>query len=222
MKAVIMDIKPVLFLLLVAAALSEAHTKCCFPDQFEIDEGQIVGFVQSGQGTAVTQSAQAAFDYTNRRTGALLQSSGFRYQTITDYNKGVMYTINLTLKTCQKTALPSRTMDHCVPSNATYDGPFYLGEYKLDGDSFSFSVNAEGDVLKGTLSVTQGECVPVGETLFGTFRGRQTLILAGYVNFSPYIKDPSKYFNVPNYCSTGSFSSELDEALAHVTHTFLF
>ncbi|XP_022102237.1 ependymin-related protein 1-like [Acanthaster planci] len=217
-----MDIKPVLFLLLVAVALGEAQKKCCFPDQFEIVDGQIVGFVQSGQGTAVTQSSQAAFDYTNRRTAALLQSSGSRYQTITDYNKAVMYTINLTLKTCQKTALPSRTMDHCVPSNATYNGPFYLGDNKLTGDSFSFSLNVEGDVVNGTLSVTEGDCIPVGETLFGTFGGRQTLILAGYVNYSPGIKDPSKYFNVPSYCSTGSFSSELDEALAHVTRTFLF
>ena len=38
-KAVIMDIKSVVFLLLVAVALSEAQKKCCLPDQFEAVEG---------------------------------------------------------------------------------------------------------------------------------------------------------------------------------------
>ncbi|XP_038059121.1 ependymin-related protein 1-like isoform X2 [Patiria miniata] len=195
-----MDVKSVLFLLLVAVALSQAQKKCCFPDQYESMDGQITGLVQSGQGTVQLASAQIAFDYTNRRLGEIVTVQGSMYQEVFDYNKGVLYVINLTMKTCQKVPLPTMQMQHCVPSNATYVGSFYAGDHKLNADTFSYSINEGSAVGNVTLSVSKDNCIPFSQTFVGSSGGNQMLTVAGFVNYTPGIQDPSKYFTIPNYC----------------------
>ncbi|XP_038059727.1 development-specific protein LVN1.2-like [Patiria miniata] len=210
-----MDVKSVLFLLLVVVALSQAQKQCCHPDQFEAMDGLITASVQSGQGMVQTTGIQFAFDYTNRRLGELLQMSGSMYQYVLDYNKGVIYVINLTMKTCQKSPLPTMQMQHCVPSNATYGGSFYAGDHKLNADTFSYSVNDGSNVGNVTLSVTKDNCIPFSETFIGSSGGIQTLTVGVYVNYSPGIQDPSKYFTIPNYCPT-FFTPEPKEGHAFI------
>ncbi|XP_038059119.1 development-specific protein LVN1.2-like isoform X2 [Patiria miniata] len=210
-----MDVKSVLFLLLVAVALSQAQKKCCFPDQYESMDGLITATVQSGQGMAQTLGVQFAFDYTNRRVGEFFQLSGSMYQYVLDYNKGIMYVINLTMKSCQKSPLPIKQMQHCVPSNATYGGSFYAGDHKLTADTFSYPVN-EGQVAGNvTLSVTKDNCIPFSLSFIGSMGGNSMLSVSGYVNYSPGIQDPSKYFTIPNYCPT-FFTPEPKEGHAFI------
>ncbi|XP_038059860.1 development-specific protein LVN1.2-like [Patiria miniata] len=201
-----MSIKSVVFLLLVVVATSYAQTKCCCPDQFEMNEGVEVGMSQAGKGSAVFESVRLAFDYTNKRIGeigtVIIDGEASQVQVILDYNKGVGYSIDLKTKQCQKMPVPG-PMLHCVPDNATYQETVYLGDHKLTVDSFGISFKTG----TASLSVSKTDCIPNSFNVIGQFGETALLAVTGFYNYSQGIKNPSKYFTVPDYCPK-SFTEE--------------
>merc|ERR1711962_262804 len=199
------------FVLFVVVGLSFAQQKCCYPNQFEALDGQVVGTVTSGKGVVLLESIQFAFDYTNKRVGQLagIQFEGqiYNYLIIIDYNKRVEYIIQEKLKTCQKIALPAVNMTNCIPSDALYTNSFYVGDHKMTVDAFSVSVKQEPLEGNTLFSVSRGDCIPNSVTFFGTQGQTPLLTVAGFVNYTEGIQDPSKYFTVPTYCNQ-PFSQE--------------
>ncbi|XP_038059481.1 development-specific protein LVN1.2-like isoform X2 [Patiria miniata] len=204
-----MAVKAVLVLILAVVATSVAQKKCCFPDQFETLDGQVVGTLSQGSFVAIIESVQLAFDYMNQRAGqiALIQDGSmvYEYHIIVDYSKQVEYIINTQIKTCQMLPLPAGTnMSHCIPDDADYVSTYYLGDYLMMADSFSYAVK-EG-ALEGTaiFSVSKGDCIPTSVTFMGAQQGTPVLEVAGFVNYTYGIQNPAKYFTIPDYCSQAS------------------
>ncbi|XP_022102177.1 development-specific protein LVN1.2-like [Acanthaster planci] len=211
-----MDVKSLLFanLMLVAMATTLAPKKCCFPDQFESIDGKVVGTTSAGKGVAVSANYQLAFDYTNQRLAefAYIEDQGelTKFQYIVDYAKGVEYIIQIAsiVSACSKGKLPPQaTMLHCIPDDAIYTGSLYYGDRQINVDVFKFSSQTEPLAGNITLSVTKGECIPFNSVVTGQLYDVPTLFVDSFSNYTNGIRDPSKYFTVPDLCPK-SFSNE--------------
>ncbi|XP_038058898.1 development-specific protein LVN1.2-like [Patiria miniata] len=203
-----MATKSVLILLLVAAATTFAQKQCCYPSQFEASRGSIVAQVQGGQAMTQKTGYQFAYDYTNRRLGAITYKEDLgvmtKFQDIFEYSQGVEYEIQVKpqVSSCLKRTL-NATLPHCIPASATYLGSSYLGDHKLNVDYFQyFESKSSTDYANITITVSQGDCVPFSDVYEGMKDGVPTLEVRGYVNYTSGISDPSKYFTVPSFCQS--------------------
>lgn len=180
-----------------------ASKPCCYPEQFVIGMGSVVGLSIQGKGAAYTTDSQLAFDFTNKREAELItvysESEVSKYQIIYDYSENAQYTIDLTESVCQKTLLPG-DMNHCVYANATFYRETYLGDNKLTVEEFGYFYNKGKTVGQMSLSVTKDECIPNGISFLGVGEGLPMTTAAGFFNYVEGIKDPDTFFTVPDLC----------------------
>ncbi|XP_022084888.1 development-specific protein LVN1.2-like [Acanthaster planci] len=201
----IMDVRPVLCVLLVVVATSYAQTRrCCYPDQFVTSQGIQVGYTREGRGGVMYENSSIAFDYTNKRVGMIgnridNEQRLVDSQVIYDYKEGVEYRIEPKMRRCEKRRL-ERPMAHCVSEGATFLQSIYLGDHKLTVDSFLVSYKTERGAVQGSLTVTQGDCLPSSSLLSGKEDNVSFMALTGFFNYVSGIKDPSRYFTVPEFC----------------------
>ncbi|XP_038058917.1 uncharacterized protein LOC119730200 [Patiria miniata] len=205
-----MATKSVLVLLLVAAATTFAQKQCCYPIQFEGSWGSIIAQVQAGQAMTQTYGFQFAYDYTNRRLGAITYKEDLgvmtKFQYIFEYSQGVEYDIQVKpqISSCVKRTL-NATIAHCIPASATYLGSSYYGDHKLNVDFFQyFRSMGPSNYANVTVTVSQGDCIPFSVVNEGKSNGVPTLEIRGYVNYTSGISDPSKYFTVPSVCQSSN------------------
>ncbi|XP_038069109.1 development-specific protein LVN1.2-like [Patiria miniata] len=200
-----MGVQSVVCLLLVVAATTYAQKPCCYPDQFEISEGRQVGMDRAGKGSAIYETCKLAFDYTNKRIAKIgdriEDGRTMDFQVIYDFKDGAEYRLEPKMQRCEKLRLAG-PISHCVPENATFGQSMYLGDNKLTIDVFYVAYKTERGAGQGSLSVTQGDCLPSSFLTSGVEGDVSYMELAGYFNYVSGIKNPSEYFTVPDYCPT--------------------
>ncbi|XP_071790847.1 development-specific protein LVN1.2-like [Asterias amurensis] len=202
--------KSVVLILLVAVVAgisanpTPPNTNCCFADQFELEADDMVGVVDSGKGVAIGQSLKMAFDYTNKRLGALVTTSAgtfvYDYRMIIDFNKGVELFIDDKSKTCQKMPFNSTEMVHCIPAKAKLLDTFYMGNNEITANSFAYQYTEGPSTGELTMAVTKTDCIPLSSSFVGETAGTALMVGAGFKNYVAGIKDPATYFTVPSYC----------------------
>ncbi|XP_072043934.1 uncharacterized protein [Amphiura filiformis] len=93
----------------------------------------------------------------------------------------------------------------CIPENATYVGKSYFGNKSLYFDTWLFYPMELQTTGTASMSVdTDNGCIPIG----GSFAGKSTaggitediISTSGSMNFEHGIRDPDKYFKLPDYC----------------------
>ncbi|XP_038059092.1 development-specific protein LVN1.2-like isoform X2 [Patiria miniata] len=228
-----MALKLVAFLLLVALATSYAEVKpCCYPDQYEISTGTQAGLSHQGHGTGYSVHSTSAVDALDKKVGErgtfyAEDGTPYEFQTIKDYGMGVEYKIDPTHMHCETVKLEG-TMTTCVGDNATYSSSSYLGNNALTIDCFIYFFNYVGYVVgQQTVSVTQGDCLPTSYSFSGSLGGGKDktdiLTTTGFYNYVASISDPSKYFEVPDYCALDKAkSSEMWDMLRYKDIPFKF
>ncbi|XP_038059830.1 development-specific protein LVN1.2-like [Patiria miniata] len=202
-----MSAKTIVFLFLVALATSHAQAPagpCCYPDQFVIAYGSQSGISHFGTAAAIGIFANSAFDFTNKMIGeeGTLVVEGQPpkdYKVIQDYAQGVQYTIDRGESKCDKTKLAG-PMQHCVPGGAIFNATAYLGDKKLNIDSYYYVILTPQQQGRLALSVTQGDCLPNSYSFTGKAGPTSILTVTGYFNYVQGIADPSAFFDVPDYC----------------------
>ncbi|XP_046547175.1 mammalian ependymin-related protein 1-like isoform X2 [Haliotis rubra] len=188
-------------------ALAQLRTakNCCFPKQWEGFQGGIGGVNAGGQGQAVQIVTKIAFDavgrrvftYTNSTTAAGMSST----KLIRDFNTNTMYVIDVLKRICQKTKPTALFNNGCVPDAAkqVFDMTIGAGSETLQAKIYTMRLQQASTLLNITLSVTEKQCVPVGEYWVGSVNNVKTVMSMQYFDITLGIKDPS-VFTPPAFC----------------------
>jgi len=201
-----MAVRSVLAVLLLVLATGYAQKRCCYPDQFVSSEGVSTAFSREGREGISTENSSVAFDHTNgrmARIGSRFEGQrSIEFKVIYDWKEKVEYRIEPMRRHCEKHRFDEGPMPHCVSERATYLSSMYLGDRKLNVDSFLVSFKTEERMAQGSQTVTQGDCIPSSFLMVGS-EDRMTyqyFSLTGFYDYVKGIKDPAKYFSVPEFC----------------------
>ncbi|XP_067653881.1 ependymin-related protein 1-like [Haliotis asinina] len=187
---------------------------CCLPKQWEGFQGGIGGVQTAQGGQAVQTVAKISFDaiglrvyaYSNSTTAAGMSST----KLIQDYKTNTMYVIDVLKRTCQKTKTNLPFNDGCVPDQAkqVFDMTLGAGSETLQTRIYSMRLQQPSTLLDINLSVTEKQCVPVGENWVGSVNKVKLVMSMGYFGITPGIKDPS-VFNPPSFCKQNVTSNDV-------------
>ncbi|XP_072043942.1 development-specific protein LVN1.2-like [Amphiura filiformis] len=212
-----LHIRLIVVVAITATAIAQAAEpkKCCYPDQFTMFQGSTTaGFmVDQKIPVAFSGAQQTAFDYTNKRYGTFGNYTFFTgqdsqsFRTVTDLTKKLTWQIDLTKKQCIHAPATDFPTYRCIPENATYIGKSYFGDKGVYFDTWWFTLTVSDPKTTGTASIsvdTDNGCIPIS----GSFNGKITsggvtqdiVSTNGNMNFEHGIRDPDKYFKLPDYC----------------------
>ncbi|XP_072043941.1 development-specific protein LVN1.2-like [Amphiura filiformis] len=198
-----------------ATAIAQAAEpkKCCFPDQYTVLKGSTIAtFTEETKAPLALYEAQdIAFDYTNGRIGYYANYTFFSGQdsqstrVVEDMAKKLLWVIDPIKKQCTKSSLADFNTYRCIPENATYIGKSYFGDKSLYMDTWMFNTT---DYLETaglySIAVDSNGCIPIGDSFNGKSTGagvtQDVVSTSGYTNFELGIRDPDKYFKLPDYC----------------------
>ncbi|XP_035694342.1 uncharacterized protein LOC118428407 [Branchiostoma floridae] len=186
----------------IAAPVDDPNqSHCCTPKQWSGTMRSISDTLSGGKLTTTNQTLMYYYDYNNMRAATV--GKGFRL--VQDFNKMESYTI------VSGTCTPSKMTEpllNCVPEKAAFIGSLqYGGPQGLRVNEYS--VDAFAPNIKGRISYTADDCIPVLETVIGTGPD-PSLHSIEFVDIVPSIKDPS-VFDVPRPpCPT---DTELDNVV---------
>ncbi|XP_048242747.1 development-specific protein LVN1.2-like [Haliotis rufescens] len=184
---------------------------CCLPRQWEGFLGGIGGLVAGGEGQVIQTISRIAFDAESRRVYAYTNSTTAKgvssMKIIQDYNTSTMFVIDEMTRTCQKTKNTLPFNNGCVPDDAkrVFDMTIGEGSETLQVKIFAMRLQQAKTLLDIQFSVTEKQCVPVGENWTGSVNGVKMVMSMGYFGITPGVKDPS-VFTPPSFCKQNTTS----------------
>ncbi|XP_046551984.1 mammalian ependymin-related protein 1-like [Haliotis rubra] len=120
---------------------------------------------------------------------------------IQDYNTNTMYVIDVLKRTCQKTKSNLPFNNGCVPDDAkqVFDMTIGAGSETLQTKIYSMRLQQASTLMDINFSVTEKQCVPVGENWVGSVNNVKMVMSVGFFDITLGIKDPS-VFTPPAFC----------------------
>ncbi|XP_046364512.2 development-specific protein LVN1.2-like [Haliotis rufescens] len=194
-----------------AMAQPREGKNCCLPRQWEGFQGGIGGVEAGGEGQAVRTVSRIAFDAESRRVYAYTNSTTAKgvssMKIIQDYNTNTMFVIDVMKRTCLKSNNTLPFNNGCVPDDAkrVFDMTMGAGSETLQVKIFAMRLEQVKTLLDINFSVTEKQCVPVGENWTGSLNDNKIAMSFGYFGITPGIKDPS-VFTPPAFCKQNTTS----------------
>lgn len=182
---------------------------CCTPDeQWEANEGFMVGSVTAGVVSQTQGNVKVSFDGVKHMVNSEIYSStGGKVTTLrmlTDYQQKMQYIIDASKK-CTKVPLKESFQPSCVPAEAKLVYSAYIGTEGMRLPIDVYSMYKRGFNISISVIPMQDKsvCAPLGETLFGHVGSTDEMVEEGFNNYKAGIKDPS-VFVVPPECNNAT------------------